>query len=617
LVTYPRFDPTRRTAFEIATLVLVCLGVHALVLRFIFPGYYDPLWPHHSDFYFPANFAQSALGPADLLRWPRPVGTIFLQATGFLGTRGAIAVTVILFALNCAVTAAILRRFLLDPFDRRFLAAYAVFVFLVVAHPHFYEFYTHDMLSQLSYLLLACAIHFLLRFLDEGRLRLALACAVLALAALLAKETYAASGAAIAAALALGRWKKPGGRRALAGLGLILATFVAALVVNRLNGSPFTGGGGEASSPYQLNLSPGSLWGELWRYGRESFNAASLALVLAVAGAMAVFDGRSSRRVQVALVLPIAGVMAWLGNAALPNHHFAGYSWNGAYLVHAPLLALAPFLSLRARAVAAATGVIAMALLVPSLNGATYRANGWFLEQEARQRALLQALARLGAQMPATADGARILVTGIDFPFSPFDSGLALKAIPNLESATFDVLRYPATPVASPEESRIIAKAPNVRMLPRDQAHLDDYDFIWMFRSNGTVAASMRPDEITGFAPGKNAPFAAIDWVVYPQLFDILSASTRRAAPETVGTKALACGADMLAKNELDKAEWCLALALRDIPANPYPHFYLGAIREKRGDLEGARKLYARAMDLDDKKSPNAYFAEALARVRN
>ena len=44
---------------------------------------------------------------------------------------------------------------------------------------------------------------------------------------------------------------------------------------------------------------------------------------------------------MLSLVLPIAGALAWLPNALLPNHHFEAYSWNGAYLIYAPVLLLA------------------------------------------------------------------------------------------------------------------------------------------------------------------------------------------------------------------------------------------------------------------------------------
>lgn len=595
-----------------AALALVALAVHALVLRFVFPGYYDPLWPHHSDFYFAANFAQSGLTPLELLRWPRPIGMVFLQASGLLGIRGSIAVTIAVFALNCALTAVVLRRWLGDPFDGRFLAAYAAYVFMVAAHAHFYAIYTHDMLSQVSYCLLVGAAHFLLRYLEDGRLRFAATCGALALAGFLAKETYALPAVAVASALALGRRRQAAGRRALAGLALLVAAFALALLVNKLNGSPFTTGADHPGAPYRIDLGFASVLNELRRYAAESFNAASLGSVFLTAALLAALDGGRNARTRIALVLPCAGVLAWVGNAALPNHYLAGYSWNGMYLVHAPLLALAPHLGRGPRALAVAGLVAAAAVAAPILHGPAYRANGWYLEQEARQRALLQTLSRLGSQLPPEADGSRILVTGIDFPFSPFQSGLSLRSLPNLGSAHFDVLRYPLAP-PPPAAQQVVPTAPNVRLVAAASVDLSGYDYIWVFRSDGTLAASLRGREVH-LAAAAGAPFSALELIAHPRLLELASAA--RAGPQVYGTKALECGADFLARNELDKAQWCLRAAVERLPANPYPYFYLGALEEKRGDLAAARDLFERAVQLDDPSGPNAYFREALARAR-
>ena len=75
-------------------LVGLALLIHGLVLYFVFPGYYSPLWPNHSDFYIPVALAQSNLAFTDYLRFPRPMGFIFSGLIGHLGTRGAMLVVI-------------------------------------------------------------------------------------------------------------------------------------------------------------------------------------------------------------------------------------------------------------------------------------------------------------------------------------------------------------------------------------------------------------------------------------------------------------------------------------------------------------------------------------------
>ena len=53
----------RRLAMEV--LALFCIGalVQLAVLRWIFPGYIDPLWPSHDDYYTAIELANSSLTP--------------------------------------------------------------------------------------------------------------------------------------------------------------------------------------------------------------------------------------------------------------------------------------------------------------------------------------------------------------------------------------------------------------------------------------------------------------------------------------------------------------------------------------------------------------------------
>src|SRR5215213_344776 len=96
----------RKPVLQITCFTFIALIVHAFVLKFFFPGYYSPLYPHHSDFYISIALAHS---PNDFfqysyLGYSRPLGMFFMKLIGFLGLHGAILFTVINVALNCSLS---------------------------------------------------------------------------------------------------------------------------------------------------------------------------------------------------------------------------------------------------------------------------------------------------------------------------------------------------------------------------------------------------------------------------------------------------------------------------------------------------------------------------------
>jgi hypothetical protein len=593
---------------EVAALGAIAFAVHALALAFVFPGYYDPLWPHHSDFYEPAAMAYGERSLADyLLGWPRPVGMALFVATGYLGIRGAIAFTVAVTLLNCAVTAAALRRFLGDPLDARFLGAYAVYLFLLFTHPHFYTFYRHDALSQYSYALLLPAAWFAVRYARTRGTRELGLLATFALLAFLCKETYAPAAFVLAGAYAAATWKEGTARAALAPALAIAAVFAVAMSASLLRGFPFSI---EAGNRYQVVLAPVAMAREWLRYAADAFNPLAAAAVMLAALATGLFAGRRSMRFLVALTLPLAAAASWSGNAALPNHHYPGYSWNGAYLMYAPLLALAPLLRGAPIAAAAAGATLLLGIAAPLLDGAEYRRNAWALEQEARQQHLLRAIEDLARAMPGSAAAERVLVTGLAFPFSPFDYGAALGSYPRLRDVRFDVVTYP--PDTSPLP-HVRSSAPKVRFVPRQRVDIARYDAVWAFYTDGTLLAATPPGEAAQRV-GPRGMLAAGDVLLFPEMARVFGAPGR-SGPMPDDQAYLRCGTRLLEYEAVGLAESCLATSARISAANPYPFFYLGVIREKQGDLEGAKREFGRALALDDPRWPNPAFRDAIARV--
>lgn len=591
---------------EVLVLTGVAFVVEAFVLRFVFPGYFSPLWPHHTDFYMPLQIHNSQQALMDLVHWPRPVGVLYLYAVGGLGLHGSIAATMLVVLLNCALTAVIARHSLGMQRGGLWIAVFAVYTFLIFAHPRCYFIYRWDMLAQVSYFLLAMGMLLLLAFEATAGV---VGFAALVFLGFLAKETYAPSLVLLVVVFSVLHFRSNRWRAVIGGITPFLA-FAGSLLINRLNGSPFTGTLGDPRSTYSLALSPVSMLSEWMKYAEESaLNWATGGLLL-IAVLSPFLLNKSSLSRWIPLLLIISGVSAWLPNSVLPNHHFAGYAWAGAYLFFAPVLLLPLLWSTNLLGLVAGAAAFVLALASPSLSEDVYEGaeNHWYIEQEAIQRKLLQGLTVLSQAFPGDATEHKLLVTGVNFPFSPFSYGRSLDGILDTSHLQLDVLAYSA-PVPTSEGK--------VRFVSRNDVDLAQYDAVCAFGSDGSLLLNApAPSRVaSGFTTGDGID--GRDLILYPELFRRwLKFSSQPQSPDNTGAQLLACGATLLDYSELNGAEKCLNRASEVIGANPYPYYFLGLIRQKQGNAPEAHRLFQKAVALDDPSSPNPWFARKAAEWR-
>ena len=103
-------------AGEVAGLLLIAIVIHALVLRFVFPGFYAPTLFEHSDFYIPVSFRYSDHNLLSMLEAPRPIGMAYLYLSGWLGTDGAILATLGIIFINMVIMTMAIRRALQEAY---------------------------------------------------------------------------------------------------------------------------------------------------------------------------------------------------------------------------------------------------------------------------------------------------------------------------------------------------------------------------------------------------------------------------------------------------------------------------------------------------------------------
>lgn len=433
-------------------LVLGAWMIHFFSLYFIFPGYYNPLSFHHSDFYIPAAFAYSAneaYSFTNLLSWPRPFFMWFYKFTGYFGYAGSIAWVVAIVFVNCALTTVFFKRVLELKADLKFFAFFAIYCFILFTQPYFYTFYSQDIASQLSYFLLLSGSFLFYNFVSRNiYFAAALLCAC-SISAFLVKETYILSFGFIAFCWFVLYVKKDLMRALAPGVAIFLAAVIAAFV-NFKTKSVFVNLEATQGSDYHINLNVLSILKELSRYAGEAMTP----LIIIGLGLVSflVYKQDKSRMLLIGFVICLVfAILAWLPNALLPFHHYPGYSFNGLYVCFASIFILLKLVQDEKIAKKLFWATVILLMISPLSSIKTYKndRNQWVLIMEGIQRNMLKGFQQATGQLLAVENKkpVAVLITGITSPFHPFVFPESIRSFPGGDRATYYFVvpnEYPA-----------------------------------------------------------------------------------------------------------------------------------------------------------------------------
>ena len=318
------------------TLLLVA-ALYWFCLQFIFPGFFAPTDPLHSDYYLPSALAADQQPIWQKIDYPRPMGFFVLWLFGHLGLAGATALIIGVTLLNTALVVELWRRMAPGvlgwaPIGWLSVVLYAALLF---GHPQFYLNHAHDAMAALSLLYLLLAMHAWENWNESGRIGWALLTIPLLLLLVLTKETFFLAALAYwsVQVLMASRERR---RSAIILLIVVLALELAGALVSLGAREGFVQTARAATHPYFIDASPGSILSSLTTLLRYQLPLPS-ALVLALA--LAVAFGRRELRWP-ALFFLVAGISALLPHSLLPNHLEPNYGWVGATLTFSPLLLL-------------------------------------------------------------------------------------------------------------------------------------------------------------------------------------------------------------------------------------------------------------------------------------
>ncbi len=326
---------------------------------------------------------------------------------------GGVAIALI----NILLTLALVRR-MLQLYTPWLLASYAVYAFLLFAHPHFYIEHRHDLPAAISWFFLALSLLAWTSWVRTRRVAM-LACAVLAAVLFaFAKETYFIS--ALILVLGMAVVNPSARRRHLAFLAFLVAIeFVSFAWTSHFNG-PFVNVNADANATYHISLAPASLAQTYWFYLSQLVNP----FFIAIAGLGLAASWPDRRRFIQATVWVVAGLVVFATLAVLPNHKFEEYAWAAAPLFLAPVLTLcksACSFRWKAAQIGMAAGLFILTVAGPGGYYERCKADGfrWWVDQDRRSAAVWSSFGRLEA-IPRPA---RVLVSGLEDPMLPWQVG--------------------------------------------------------------------------------------------------------------------------------------------------------------------------------------------------
>lgn len=293
-----------------AFFLMVFLLVYYLSLRFVFPGYFSPFVPHHSDM---LDYPYDLIRGGTQMLGSRPAGLVLTWLFGlWFSWKGvivsAIACTFVSMAL---ITEIISQETGIYPRSWNLIA----YTILVLIAPTFYINYSFDIYG--TYALTIGLIAVRLTYSNQLKKRpsiLFLLYFTIMLLGFLSKETYIVSFCFFFFAKAI--LDREDRRRSIGLLFLTGLAGIASLLYGKMMGSAFVASTAGENSPYYVSLAPISLIKCFLFYAKGLVNIPLLLVILI----SAVFAIRSKKKGNIiAFLFCLSGLFAYAPYCVLPN----------------------------------------------------------------------------------------------------------------------------------------------------------------------------------------------------------------------------------------------------------------------------------------------------------
>ncbi len=588
------------------TLSLIIFGVYFITLRFIFPGYFNPLIPFHSDFYmfYPASPHETL---NSLFMSPRFVGIFVRDIVGMFGMKSTIIFLITLNSINIALTILLAKAVTKM---KLYWPAIILYLFLIFSHPGFYIKYSYDFFDALAYFFTVLTMYLWYKNGEMIENKYLLILVLVTFLGLFSKETYFVP--------LLIFWcyqcffiNKKQKQSAFVMLGATVIIFILSILHSHFVNSAWVNIGSSRIDSYFIDAQPSSII-ETYLYYLKMWGNFGIIGMVAIVAVVSIVSKRYFKEVLLFLII---GLSTYVPYSLLPNHKFACYFWLAVPLSYSVILFINPdMIRLTAKKINDSSGKLykgALAFFVlliiffgiiafKQFNDA-YNDAGlqWTLLQESINQNMLANFPYIKNNISPSD---KVLLTGLTFPFHPF-------AYPNYVDSYFGDSQNMKWTVAVYDDANKDKNIGSIEFVNVKKIDISKYEKIFVFDSNGKLIKMTAGGKVD-LSVSDQGVISQNDVILYPELNNYTGVSLKN---DDWNSYMLV--GNILANIDPSRGEYFLNKSIQfSKETNPYPYYFMGKLMEKLHRNEDALYNYSKAVELDSEKTIK--FTAAVKRVK-
>lgn len=509
---------------KIAVLMTVISFCYYISLKFVFPGYFDPLMPHHPDFFFTYSGLSSMLWTKVFI-YPRPVGFFILKVVGILGLKGVITFLIFCNFLNILLTIIFIKKI---SNGKIYWPMLFIYLFIIFSQPAFYFNYTYDFFDVMAYFFVLLAMLIWLQIggkLSPTRL---LFLSILIGLSFFSKETY------VVTSLIFFAWqfafrKNEIRRNAAIMLFVVAGIFVMVLIQSHISQSIWVSFASNTNNPYFVNFSPRSI-GETFYFYVNGWGNSGALLIIALSLLMVALNKKYLKEF---LLLLLMGLTAYIPYSILPNHELGYYFWLGVPLSYGAILLVQPhmintlLIKIKNKKISITVGAILVFLFIiltacSLKNNKDQESNTFWAQDIQMERINKNILSSFPVLKNNIKENDKILITGIYFSAHPFSCQHDLMDIyfdkkndfiDNYfgKNHSWTIFEY---------DKSTDKKCSTINYTNDTNLDLSSYDEVFIFGKDAKLMKVMNRDEIALLKNSKVGNASYYDAILNPKLFD-------------------------------------------------------------------------------------------------
>lgn len=313
----------------------VLLVLYYLVLKFIFPGYFNPLIPHHSDMLDYPYDIKSISVSSIFLRGSRPVGLILTGVFGIFGYKSVI-ISGILLSIGSLLI--IIKIYEIEMKLKPSLFAIIIYGLALFSNSGFYLNYSYDIYDTYALFLALTSILMFYYIGNKKNKRLMfILISIVILASFMCKETYPISLGTFFLYKAVFSKNKENRENAVKILIVIVFSFILVMIQSSYAGSAFVSFTKNSSDAYHTSFELSKIF-EILKYYLIGF--ANFPLILVMVVSLLGISIKNKYEIGEYAIWLLVGIMAYIPYSILPNHVIPHYYYIGAPMGYSVLLLL-------------------------------------------------------------------------------------------------------------------------------------------------------------------------------------------------------------------------------------------------------------------------------------